>query len=375
MTSLPLENEELRTPAVSTDGVRVLIVDDEDTIRLVLAKYLRMRGLEVTTAESGAAALEALSAGRFDLMLCDVRMPGLSGNEIVPAALEIDPDLGILMLSAVNDAPTAASAMSHGVLDYLMKPVELTALYDAITRGLHKRLLLREQRRVEREIREEVADRTRELELEKGHLRDLSISVVESLVAAMEAKDVYQRGHSIRVGELAASIADYLGLAPDVVEDVRVAGRLHDVGNIGIREEVLNKPGPLTPDEQAYVRDHVRVGVEILSPLRHIERAIVFVGDHHEFWDGCGYPNNRAGEDISIGGRILAAADAYDAMISRRAFRDPIAADTALEQLRQEAGKQIDPRVYEALRAVVKKRKTLVFLDPSRPARERPMAL
>ena len=363
MTSLALENEEFRSPQPSA-GTRILVVDDEDTIRTVLTKYLRTRGFEVEAVETGDAAIEAVSLTRFDLMLCDVRMPGMSGTEIVPAVLRIDPDIGIVMLSAVNDAPTATEAMARGVLDYLTKPIELQKLYDAIARALHKRTLLREQRRVERVIREEVEDRTRELEMEKGHLRDLTIRTVETLVMAMEAKDPFQRGHSARVGELAASIAEYMGLAPDVVEDIRIAGRLHDIGNIGIREELLNKPGALNADEFEQMKEHVRIGVEILSPLRHIERAIIFVSEHHEYWDGSGYPNGTAGDQISIGGRILAVADAFDAMISRRSFREPKSQDTALDELRQLVGRQIDPRVYEGLRAVVRKRKTLVFVDP-----------
>lgn len=350
----------------TADTARILVVDDEATIRLVLAKYLRTRGFDVATAESGDEALETLAGSKFDLMLCDVRMPGLSGVEIVPAALETDPDLGIVMLSAVNDAPTATEAMAQGVLDYLTKPIELQALHAAVTRALHRRALLKEQRRVERAIREEVSDRTKELELEKAHLRDLTVSMVETLVTAMEAKDVFQRGHSARVGELAASIADYMGLAPDVVEDVRIAGRLHDIGNIGVREEVRNKSGSLSDEEFAHVREHVRIGVEILSPLRHIERAVVFVGDHHEHWDGSGYPEMKSGENISVGGRILAAADAFDALTSRRAYRESVTWPDAVEELRRDAGTHIDPRVYEALRAIVSRRKTLVFVDSIR---------
>jgi len=363
MTSLALENNASMTSSTGANAARILVVDDEDTIRLVLAKYLRTRGFDVATAESGDAALEALSGSRFDLMLCDVRMPGLSGVEIVPRALEASPDLGIVMLSAVNDASTATEAMSTGVLDYLTKPIELQVLHDAITRALHKRSLLAEQRRVERAIREEVASRTKELELEKAHLRDLSVGMVEALVNAMEAKDPFQRGHSARVGDLAATIADYMGLAPDVVEEVRIAGRLHDVGNIGVREGVLNKPGPLTPEETEHVKEHVDVGRAILAPLHHIERAVIFVGDHHERWDGQGYPHGLVGDNISVGGRILAAADAFDSLISRRAYREPVTTDEALERLRGAVGTHLDARVFEGLRAVVKRRKTMVFLD------------
>lgn len=364
MTSSVVEQQDPMSSSRPAEKTRILVVDDEDTIRLVLAKYLRTRGFEVSTAESGGAALEALAEAKFDLMLCDVRMPGLSGVELVPAALEADPGLGIVMLSAVNDAPTATEAMGHGVLDYLIKPIELQHLYEAIQRALHKRMLVSEQGRVERAIREEVAERTKELEREKTHLRDLTVGVIETLVNAMEAKDVFQRGHSARVGELAASIAEYMQLPPEVVEDVRIAGRVHDVGNIGIRSDVLNKPGPLNAEEIAHMRDHVRIGVEILTPLRHIERAVVFVGDHHEHWNGSGYPHTSAGDQISIGGRILAVADAFDSLISRRAFREPVTTDEALEQLSANVGTQFDPNVYQALRAVVRKRKTLVFIDP-----------
>ncbi|MGH7677559.1 MAG: HD domain-containing phosphohydrolase [Gemmatimonadaceae bacterium] len=343
---------------------RLLVVDDEDTIRLVLAKYLRTRGFDVTTAESGDAALEALSRSTFDLMLCDVRMPGLSGVELVPEVRRLHPNLGIVMLSAVNDAPTATEAMSHGVLDYLTKPIELQHLHDAVQRALHKRMLVSEQNRFERALREEVAQRTRELEREKAQLHDVTVGVIESLVNAMEAKDLFQRGHSARVSQLAASIAHHLGLAPDVVEDVRIAGRVHDVGNIGIRSDVLGKPAPLDPHEVEHVREHVRISVEILSPLRHIERAVEFVGDHHERWDGAGYPNARAGDRISIGGRILAVADAFDSLISKRAFREPVGTDEALGILERDAGAHFDPGVLAALRSVVKKRKTLVFVDP-----------
>lgn len=363
MTSLALEDPHRDSLPQPSGPARILVVDDEDTIRLVLAKYLRTRGFEVDTADSGGAALEALAGATFDLMLCDVRMPGISGVELVPRALAVDPDLGIVMLSAVNDAPTATEVMAQGVLDYLNKPIELKVLLDAVNRALRKRTLLKERGLIEDAVRDEVAQRTRELELEKARLADLTVSVLESLVTAMEAKDVYQRGHSARVGELAASVADYMGLAPDVVEDIRIAGRVHDVGNIGVREEVLNTPGPLSPSEFLHVQDHVRLGVEILSPLRHIERAVLFVGDHHEHWDGTGYPMGKAGEDISIGGRIITAADVFDAVTSRRAYRDPITLDEAVDFLSRHTGTLLDVRVFEALRAVVRRRKSVVITE------------
>ncbi|MCE2942171.1 MAG: HD domain-containing phosphohydrolase [Gemmatimonadota bacterium] len=346
-------------PAVS----RLLIVDDEETIRVALAKFLRGRGFEVTTAESGTVALEYLRGGRFVAMLSDVRMPGMPGTDLVPQALAIDPDLAVIMLTAVNDAPTATEALAAGAMDYLMKPVELADLTAALERALHKRDLLIEQRKVERLIREEVALRTDELEREQQALRQLTISVVDALINAQEAKDQFLRGHSQRVADLAASVAEHLGLDPDTVEHVRLAGRLHDVGKIGTRESVLNKPGPLTEEEYEHVKEHVRLGVEILSPLKHLGPALTYIHDHHEHWNGKGYPRRLAGEAISIGGRILAAADAFDALTTRRPYREPMNPDDTIEYLQAHVGTLMDPRVYEALRAIVTRRRSLVFLD------------
>jgi cyclic di-GMP phosphodiesterase len=343
---------------------RVLVVDDEESIRRAIGKFLRARGFEVVTAESGDEALQQLAQQGFVLMLCDVRMPGLSGVEVVPRALQLDSELAIMMLTAVNDAPTATESLSGGAMDYLMKPVELTDLEVAIERALHKRALLIEQRRVERMIREEVAQRTEELEREKEALRELTVRVAETLINAMEVKDVYLRGHSQRVAELAASIADELGMSPDAVEHVRLAGRLHDVGKIGTREAVLNKPGKLTPEEFEHVKEHVRIGMEILAPLKHIGEALEFVRDHHEHWDGSGYPRGLKGAEISIGGRILAAADAFDALTSQRAYREPMDPQHTIDFLKDHVGRLLDPDIYSAMRRVVSRRRTLTFIDP-----------
>ncbi|HJQ19920.1 MAG TPA: HD domain-containing phosphohydrolase [Gemmatimonadaceae bacterium] len=358
-TTVAVEHDQ---PLQNSDrGVRILVVDDEDTIRLVLAKYLRSRGFEVAAAESGDAALEMLASGPFDLILCDVRMPGLSGLDLVPRALDAQPDVGIVMLSAVNDAPTATQAMAQGVLDYLTKPIELQTLYDAVMRALHKRSVRNDTRRIEAAVREAVALRTRDLERETDELRELTIATLTDVVSTMEGRDPYQHGRSTRIGDLAASIAEYLEFSLDVIEDVRVAGRLHDIGNVGIPEGLLTKPGSLTAGELTQVKMHVRIGLELLSSLHHIERARLFIADHHERWDGSGYPLGKCGDEISIGGRILAAVDAFDALSSRRAYREPMTPLEALDILESDAGTQLDPRVYEALRAVVKRRKSLVL--------------
>jgi response regulator RpfG family c-di-GMP phosphodiesterase len=343
---------------------RVLVVDDEDSIRRALATFLGTSGYDVTTASSGDEALAAMKAGpKFSLVLCDIRMPGMSGVQLLPRVLEIDPDVAVVMLTAVDDAATATDVLASGAMDYLIKPVELKDLERAIERNLHRRALVHEQRSVERLVREEVAARTGELFAERRATQQMSVAVIEALIKAQEAKDVYLRGHSQRVADIAASIASAMGLDDELVEDIRLAGRVHDVGKIGVRESVLNKPDKLTPEEFDHVKESVRLSVEILSPLKHLARILPYIQDHQEHWDGSGYPRGLAGAEIAIGGRILHLADAYDAMTSRRAFREPKSPQQAMEILAQEAGKQFDPEIFQAFKTVVVRRKSLTFID------------
>src|SRR5687768_13180945 len=179
--------QRMQSPLSAPPNARkLLVVDDEENIRTPLSAFLRSRGYDVQTAESGTRALALVTEQKFMLMLCDIRMPGLSGVEVVPHAIRADPDLAIVMLTAVNDAPTATEALSQGALDYLMKPIELVDLEAAVERALHKRSMAIEQRNVERMIREEVALRTTELEAEKQALRSLTVNVAETLINAME---------------------------------------------------------------------------------------------------------------------------------------------------------------------------------------------
>lgn len=359
-TGVHLREEERR-------ATRVLIVDDEDAICHALGRFLTLRGFQVETANSAAAALDQLGRNTFTIMLCDIRMPGMSGLELVPHALQANPDLAIMMLTAVSDASTATDALSHGAMDYLTKPIDLPALEHAIEKVRRKRELMLHQRQVDRLVRDEVASRTAELEREQHALRTLTVTVTETLINAMEAKDRYLRGRSHRVGELAASIADEMGLSEDTIEAVRLAGRLMDIGRIGIREEVLNKPDKLTADEYAHVRGHVRVSMEILAPLKHLGVVLDYIHDHHEHYDGTGYPRGLAGEAISLGGRVLCAADAFDAVTGGRAHQRALPQDKAITYLAQHVNSLLDPFVYEALRAVVTSGKTLRFIRPVPP--------
>src|SRR5438445_13234963 len=277
--------------AYSSGTVQVLVVDDEEPIRNALKKFLAQQQFEVYAAGSGEEALQQLRRHRISLMLCDIRMPGTSGVDLVPQAIEIEPELAILMLTAVNDATSAALCMPRGPMDYRTKPIDLADLGRAVQRALKRREMLLENRHLNQWLKEEVTTRTAELHRERQKLERISVATLEALVNALEAKDPYMRGHSARVADLSATIAHQLGLSDEQLEHVRVAGRLHDIGKIGTRESVLNKEGALTPEEFEHVKQHVLIGSQILAPLSHLGDIIPAVRGHHERWDGSGYPD------------------------------------------------------------------------------------
>jgi len=206
-----------------------------------------------------------------------------------------------------------------------------------------------------------------ELEREQERLRALSTGIAEALIKAMEAKSVYLRGHSERVASLAASLASEMQLDDETVEHIRLAGRLHDIGKIGIREHILDKPGRLTPEEYDHVKQYVHVGMEILQPLTYLGPVIEYVRDHQERPDGGGYPRGLRGDEISIGARIIGAADVFDALTSKRAHREPMTQAEALRYLEKAQGSAIASDVYAALVRVVSEHRSLVFLQEAPP--------
>ena len=343
--------------------VTVLVVDDEEPIRNALRKYLKQQQFEVYAAGSADEALQQLRMHKVALMLSDIRMPGTSGVDLVPQALEIEPDLAILMLTAVNDATSAALCMQRGAMDYLTKPIELADLGRAVQRAIKRREMQLESRHLNQWLKEEVTTRTAELARQQHRMERISTATLEALVNALEAKDPYLRGHSARVADLSANVAMEMALPEEEVERVRMAGRLHDLGKIGTRDAVVNKEGPLTAEEFEHVKQHVIIGAQILAPLVHLGDIVQMVKSHHERFDGTGYPDGLRGEEIPQGGRVIAAAEVYDALTTSRPYQEKMTPEQAVERMADLSGTVLDPRVYEALVRIVARRQTLVFLD------------
>ena len=351
---------------VTDEPVTLLVVDDEEPIRNALRRFLIQQGYEVATAASGEEALAVIQRQRITGMLLDVNMPGISGVELVPQIMELEPTIALLMLTAVNDATSAALCMQRGAYDYLIKPIDLGHLGRAIHHALQRRHTQLEGQQINQWLKEEVASRVAERRLEQANQERISVATLEALVNALEAKDPYLRGHSARVADLSAMVAAQLGMSDEQIEAVRTGGRLHDIGKIGIREEVLNKQGPLTETEYDHVKQHVTVGSQILAPLVHLKDVIGFVRSHHERWDGKGYPDRLSGDAIPIGARIIGAAEIYDALTTARPYQEKMSAEVAVRRMRDLVGTVIDPAVHAALEAAVSRRQALVFLDDAR---------
>jgi putative two-component system response regulator len=351
---------------LTDEPVTLLVVDDEETICNALRKFLTQQGYEVTTALSGEEALLILQRQKITGMLLDVNMPGINGVELVPQIMELEPTIALLMLTAVNDATSAALCMQRGAFDYLIKPIDLAHLSRAIHRALQRRHTQLESQQINQWLKEEVASRVAERLVEQANQERVSIATLEALVNALEAKDPYLRGHSARVADLSAMVAAEYGCNDEQVEAVRTGGRLHDIGKIGIREEILNKQGPLTEEEYEHVKQHVTVGSQILAPLVHLKDVIGYVRSHHERWDGMGYPDRLSGNDIPLGARIIGVVEIYDALTTARPYQEKMPPEVAVERMRDLIGTVIDPAVHRALEAVVSHRQTLVFLDDAR---------
>jgi response regulator RpfG family c-di-GMP phosphodiesterase len=334
----------------------VLVVEDEDEVRSAIVRFLSRSGYAPLEAASGQAALEQLSLRQAAAALCDIRMPGMSGVELLPRLIARDPDLAVLMMTAVDDPRNAILCLKNGAVDYLIKPVDMEELALALSYALRKRELEIERRSLEEWLAREVAVKTREIEEQNRRAQTLSLSVLAALVRALEPRDGRGRSHSVRVAGLAAHVAARLALPGELVDATTTAARLHDVGQLAMREEVLREAAAGEASELVGARGAAEAGQRILGPLTHHREVAAIVRHQHERWDGRGHPEGLRGEAIPIGSRILAAANLYDELAAGSAEHAALTPAQALENLRGLAGTMLDPAVLEALEGVVAER-------------------
>lgn len=331
------------------DRRRVLIVDDEASLRDMLGRFLRSRGYVVHAAADAGAALRELRSQQYALLLTDVRLPDSFGVELVDAALAHDPDLAVILLTGFPDDAIMSAAYQRGAMDYLTKPVPLESLEQAIERALAQRSLTRERRQLESFIEREVAKETAAFSRERDSRTTAIAETLGRLCAMHEESFDFLKGTSARVATVAGVIAQEFALPAVRVDDIRTAARIRDIGLVAVPADLLKRPGPLGAEEFNRIKQHVRLAVELLAPLGFHHEVIEFVHSHHEHWDGSGYPRRLIGESIPLGGRILCTAETFVALLSPRPFRAAMSATETLDYLGGLVGGLLDPAVYEAL--------------------------
>jgi putative two-component system response regulator len=328
---------------VVAGSANCLIVDDEPSVRRSLARMLAAQGFNCLEAGTGKEGLEVLDqTGEIPLIISDMRMPELDGMGFLEAVRERFPDSSVIMLSGMSETTTAVDCLHLGAADFLLKPISLGELQARVTRALEKRALVLQNRFYQEHLERQVQEQAQ-------RIQELFLQGVQMLARALEAKDAYTRGHSIRVSRYAVATAAGLGFVGARLDGIRLGGELHDIGKIGTREAVLHKPTSLTADEFRQITEHPALGERMLSPLAHESPDVLrIVRSHHERLDGGGFPDGLRGEKIPIEARIVAVADSFDAMTTRRPYREARPPDDAMRELRRVAGTQLDPQAVEA---------------------------
>ena len=328
---------------------QILIVDDESSLQEIFKRFLEQEGFCCRTAGSGADALEVLTKESFSLMITDINMPGMSGIDLLREVRGQYRDLAVIMASAVDDRQVAVQALELGAFAYVIKPVSRNELVINVINGLRWRFLEMSHRRQNEKLEGLVLQRTRKLQEAKEELAGASEETVLRLAKAAEFRDDDTAQHTLRMSHYCKIIACGIGFDDKQCELIRLASQLHDVGKIGIPDAILLKPGQLTTDEFSLMKEHADFGYRILSDSRAslLQVGAIIARGHHEKYDGSGYPEGLSGDNIPVEARIAAVGDVFDALTSRRVYKEAMQIGSALEILQRDKGSHFDPQLVD----------------------------
>lgn len=327
---------------------KILVVDDEETIREIVSSMLSGAHFLSRQASSGTEALSILESGEeFDLILSDLMMAEMDGIVLLEKSKERFPDVPVVMVTAVHDLSIALQALRNGAYDYLLKPFEREQLLATVRRALEHRRLKRENDAYRSNLEELVAARTQQWKAALADLREAYDITLAAFGDTLELKDAETLGHTRRVTAYAIAIARKMGLPKEEVDTIARGAFLHDIGKLAIPDEILKKPGKLTPEETAIMREHAYSGYKILSKIRFLADAAEIVYAHQEWYDGTGYPRQLKGDRIPLGARIFSIADTLDAMTSDRVYRPAQTYEAAQGEIRRYSGTQFDPDIVK----------------------------
>jgi len=331
---------------------QILVVDDEEAIREVVSTMLESKGYRCTAVSNGRAAQEQVKKSTPDLVLSDMIMPEMDGIKLLDWLREYDPEVPVIMVTAIHDISTALEAIRRGAYDYILKPFEKDQLFLGVGRALQHRRLVAENRSYQLKLEHQVEERTAQLRVAFDQLEQSYDDTLEALGSALDLKDAETEGHCQRVTAFTISIAKAMPVPNHYLPILARAAFLHDIGKMAIPDGILRKPGPLTDDEKQIMRKHCEIGYNMLIRIPFLRDAAEIVLAHQEFFDGTGYPRGLKGDQIPLGARIFTIADSLDAMISDRPYRRALPMSHAREEIRRCSGTQFDPKVVEVFATI-----------------------
>lgn len=340
----------------------ILIVEDNLDLAESIAMCLRDDGYRVTISNNGGSAIERIKEGFFNVVIIDIRLPDMDGLDVLKKIKERDQKVVCIIITGFASLDAAISAIRHDVYDFLEKPFDMEKVRWIIKRGIEQQRLIIKNEELVKDLTQkniELNKRIKEITRLNKRLKALYIGTIASLVSTIEAKDHYTEGHSKRVTDYTMAIAGKLRLSRKEKETLKYACQLHDIGKIGIKDHILSKPGILTSEEMEEIKKHPSSGAQIVKPLEFLDGVIPLIKHHHERYAGSGYPKGLKMEDIPFGARIIAVADAFDAMISERPYRKTKSIEEAIKELKENAGTQFDPKVVEAFVKVLKNKEKI----------------
>jgi len=326
---------------------RLLITDDEKDIRELLKDFLENEGYECQLAANAFEALEKFrNDGNFDIIMSDIRMPGKSGLELLEEVKKINPDVMVIMISAVKDIESAITAMEKGAYDYVSKPFKLNEVAFAASKALEKRRLVLENKEYQKHLEKMVEERTSDLQKALLELDKTYNFTLRAMATVLDTRDTETQGHSLRVVSFTLKLAELMRITDKTtLKTYEYGALLHDIGKIGIPDAILRKPEELSAAEWLIMKKHPAIGYNLLRRIKFLETSAQIVLHHHEAFDGNGYPDGLSGENIPLGARIFNVADAIDAITSDRPYQKALPFKTAAVELIKNSGRQFDPQI------------------------------
>ncbi len=332
---------------------RILVVDDEESIRDVIVSALKQAGFVCHSVSSGADALSALrSDASYALLLSDLIMEGIDGLSLLRRVKLDYPHINVVMVTGVHDISVALTAIRHGAYDYLLKPFEREQLLAIVTRAAENYRLKAENKAYQDKLEALVTEQTQKLRDAYAELESSYDITLEALGNALDLKDAETEGHSKRVTAFTMVIARKMGLSRDRIRVIARGAFLHDIGKMAIPDAILRKPGRLTPEEQALMREHARLGYQMLRRIPFLQEAANIVYSHQERYDGSGYPRGLKADQIPLGARMFALADTFDAITSDRPYRAAQSIAAARREIQRYSGTQFDPQIVDVFISV-----------------------